>query len=336
MNSQMSKQLNGPMLPVFTLLVAAFLASLAVGAADIPMNTIFEWLRHQLKDESLSYILTNLRLPRTLAALSVGAALGLAGLLLQALLDNPLAEPYTLGVSGGATLGALTALLLQLSPQWIMLPLGGLIGCAVVALILLFVLRRSSDFNSRVLILVGILISLFCGSVVVLLISLLEPQELQSAMRWMMGFCGTPRDQLWPMTAAVVVATLIWINMRARSLDSLLLGDDLALSTGSTLSNLRREIVIAVSLLTATSVSLMGLIGFVGLIAPHVSFLLTRSRRFGANLLVTPIVGGILLITSDVVGRIIGGTREIPAGSLVALIGAPLLAYFLLKRFRHA
>ncbi len=317
------------------MLIALFCLSMSVGTSSIDFSIFLKYLFQKVPlDNSQIYILESLRFPRTMTALSVGASLGLAGLLLQMLLDNPLAEPYTLGLSGGATLGALISLIIPLLPLSLWLPLGALIGCALVTAIILLLLKNSSAFRARALILFGIMISLFCGSLVTLLLSLFDPTKLHTAIHWMMGHCGTSRDLWWPLVASTCALSTIWVYHRNSSLDSLLLGEDLALSIGTKLSRIRRETVIIVAFLTATSVALMGLVGFVGLLAPHFSHLLTKSRRTKPSLFLTLITGAILLLGADIIGRILGGETEIPAGSLVALIGAPFLMILLFKRFR--
>lgn len=316
-------------------MVFTILASLSVGSSDIRFDHVLSWILGQSLDNSEAYILTELRLPRTLTCLAVGGGLALAGLLLQLLLDNPLAEPYTLGLSGGASLGALSALLLGLSPQFIALPSGGFIGCLFVGFVILAVILRTRNFQARFLVLFGIMISLFCGALIVVMVSLLEPQQMTIALQWMMGHSGTARDVWWPMTLSILVASLFWSWLRARPLDSLLLGENLALASGTHLKKIRIEIVLVVSFLTATSVALMGLVGFVGLIAPHSSYFLIKSRRIKASLASTVMLGALTLLSADIVGRLIGGDREIPAGSLVALVGAPFLSWLIIRRFRY-
>lgn len=286
-------------------------------------------------DNEVQKQIFQLRWDRTWACLAVGASLGLAGYLLQLTLDNPLAEPYTLGISGGATLGALSALLLAIQPLWLFMPIGALMGCLIVTGLIFFVLPSGIFERTRSLILFGLMISLFCGSLVVLMISLLDPSRLSSAILWTMGFAGTERDAYWPLPLAVFVSVLIWTLRSRHKLDALLLGDGLLRNVLPNPLRVRKTAVWAVSALTACSVALMGLIGFVGLIAPHVASLLQKSRRVKAAAPLSAICGAVLLLFADVLGRGIGDTREIPAGSLTALIGAPVLIYLILKRWRH-
>jgi iron complex transport system permease protein len=203
-----------------------FLISLSVGGSSVGMNEALSWLaRSREFDSSINYILSDLRLPRTLACLLVGANLGFAGGLLQTLLKNPLAEPYTLGLSGGATLGAVLAILLQLQPAWLILPLFAVTGCLAVTAIILKIAWRESFYSQRTLILCGVMISLFCGSLVVLLMTLFDPYQIQTSFFWMLGQLGSDRDHWWPMAAFGLAATWIWSSFRTHDLDRLLLGD---------------------------------------------------------------------------------------------------------------
>lgn len=316
---------------VFILLILLGFVSLFVGTNELSFTHFIKFLFYQIEftNEQI-YILQNLRLPRTMVAISVGASLALAGQLLQTSLENPLAEPYTLGLSGGATLGALTALLIGIDPLGITLAIGGILGCFLV-MVLLLSFAKTVVFQSRSVILFGLMISLFCGSFVVLILSLFDPNKLHTAMHWMMGQCGTDRDIWWPYSFLVLIATYCWVLLRSRGLDSMLLGENLAINTGQSTHVTRREIIVAVSLLTAFSVALMGLIGFVGLLAPHISEKIHNSRRIKKTLFSTCASGALLILSGDILGRLLGGDQEIPAGSLVALLGAPCLIYLLLQ-----
>lgn len=318
---------------LFILLIFGLtVASMSIGGSDLGFDVFWRWLTHQALDENQVYILSSLRLPRTLTALLVGASLGLSGFLLQILLDNPLAEPYTLGLSGGATLGALGSLLLDIQPFSITLPVGAWLGCAAVMTLLLALLKLAPHFQSRALVLLGMMVSLFCGSLVVFCLSIFDANKLSTALHWMMGYCGTPRDQWWPSIAITLTLASLWTIKRATWLDSLLLGEDLALSINTPVKKLWAETILIVSLLTAFAVSLMGLVGFVGLICPHLAQRISQSRRTVSSAVLSTLAGGVLLLAADILGRILGGSSEVPAGSLIALIGAPFLVLLLFKR----
>lgn len=302
-----------------------FFLSLQIGASGITLSDIYTNHRG----------IFDLRLSRTLSCFSVGACLALSGLILQTVLDNPLAEPYTLGISGGATLGALLVLLIGITPVWAYMPVGSLVGSVFVTLVLFFVIPREVFQRSRSLVLFGLMISLFCGSLVVLLVSVLEPTRLSTAIQWTMGFAGTERDLLWPYVLLTSFIGCCWVYYQANGLDSFLLGDGLSSNLKSDQQRIRKQAVVMVCFLTGISVAVMGLIGFVGLIAPHIATTITKSRRVRQVWFEVLLIGGMLLLLADVIGRFVGGDNEVPAGSLTALMGAPLLILLMMRRWRH-
>lgn len=283
-----------------------------------------------------SVVFWDLRLPRTLTAIFVGASLGLGGALLQTLLRNPLAEPYTLGLSGAASFGAVVAIALRLTPFSFFMPLLATIFCLITSVIILIISWNRKMQTSKNLILTGVMMSLFFGSLVVLVMSMLRPGEIQTAMFWMIGQIGTERDQDWFYVAIVFVCVLIWSYVKSRDLDRLLLGEDIANTLGSSVRSLSFQIVLAVSFLIAISVSVSGLIGFVGLLAPHLIKLVFKTHRHLKFLTATVLFAALLLLTSDIFARLIGGDRELPTGGLTALLGAPVLIYLLNKRHSNA
>ncbi len=313
-------------------LIILFILSMITGSSDTGFWDIYNWLMGQTLPTEKIYIIENLRWNRTWTCLLVGASLSLSGLLLQTLLNNPLAEPYTLGLSGGASLGVVLAMIFLPFSQTVSLPLGGFVGCLIVTLIIGRMAMRESLSVSYHLVLLGVMISLFCGSLVILTLSLFEPSQLQTAFLWMVGRAGTERDRWWPLLAIALTLSACWTFSRLYALDKLLLGDEMAHSLNTKIKKLRLEIIINVGLLTALSASLMGLVGFVGLIAPHLSTLITGTRRHLQNTIGSLLLGGGLLLGADVLGRYIGGLKEIPAGSLIALIGAPFLMFLLFQK----
>ena len=316
-------------------LLILFTLSMMTGGSDTGFFDLYYWLLGTDIPTEKIYILEDLRWNRTWTCLLVGASLSLSGLLLQTLLNNPLAEPYTLGLSGGASLGVVLAMIFLPFSQTISLPLGGFIGCLMVTFIIGRIAMRESLSVSYHLILFGVMISLFCGSLVILTLSLFEPSRLQTAFLWMVGRAGTERDHWWPLLAVTLSFAICWTYFRLYSLDKLLLGDEMAHSLNTEIKKLRLEIILIVGLLTALSASLMGLVGFVGLIAPHLSTLVTGTRRHLQNTIGSLLLGGGLLLSADVLGRYIGGLKEIPAGSLIALIGAPFLIFLLFQERKH-
>lgn len=301
--------------------------SFFVGSGAVGLKAFFE-----RSDQVSHFIIWNLRFPRTMSCFAVGFALGLSGRLLQSLLQNPLAEPYTLGISGGATLGAVGAIFFVIEPFTYTVPGGALIGSVLATLLLLYFSRISHLWRSRMLVLMGLLISLFCGSLVTLFLTWMRPHELQHALAWMMGQVGTERDQMWPVLLIVGAVSWIWAYKNSRDLDALLLGEELAVGSGFRLTAIRRNVIVIVAILTALSVSIAGLIGFVGLLAPHFAETLSNTIRHRTSLLLSGFCGAALLLLSDLIGRALGGGEELPVGGIIAVIGAPTLIYLMLRQ----
>jgi len=311
------------------------IASMSVGGSGLGIFDFVSWMKGS-SSSSAAFIFSSLRIPRTITCLLVGLSLGFSGALLQTMLANPLAEPYTLGLSGGASLGAVIAILLGVEPLWLSTPAFAFTGC-LLATLLVATLSRASNLNTnRSLILVGVMISLFCGSLVILILNFLSPFQLQSALIWMMGQVGTERDHWWPLLFIFVVGAFIWSQMNFEHLDRLLLGDEVATSLGTHVPRLKLSIIVIVATLTALSVSMTGLIGFVGLLSPHLALSIFKTKRHRIYLFVSASMGALILLSADILGRGLGGERELPAGGLIALLGAPLLIYFLVKREKNA
>ena len=312
------------------ILISSILFSFCVGPEGFSISYLFDGFRDA--NSFQSQILWQLRLPRTLSCAVVGGALAVAGLLLQLLLENPLAEPYTLGLSGGATLGSLLALFFGIQPLALTLPIGAIMGCLLVTFLLLSAVRMGHLSSNRNLILAGVMISLFSGSVIVLIISLFEPDRLFIAIQWMMGHFGSERDTWWPMSTLALTAVSGWILLSHRQADALLLGEDLSKSAGINPERLRVRLIVAVAALTAFSTAIAGLVGFVGLMAPHGASHLMGTRRLRSVFIPTLSLGATLVVLADTFGRCLGQGREIPAGSLVALLGAPFLVWLLTSK----
>lgn len=316
-----------------SLIFLTFLLSISLGVSSLGIEDILNYLfnRNRLDHQSI-YIIENLRLPRTLAAFLVGFSLGLSGLLLQTLLQNPMVEPYTLGLSGGASLGSLLFLIVGVHPSWAAMPLGALTGSLFVTFFIIKLASKTFYWSQNRLILVGIMISLFCGSLVTIGFTLLDPLKMQTNFFWLIGQVGTDRDQWWPFLFILILLSILFIYFSSHRLDSLLLGEDIATSLGAHPKHLRKWVLIIISLLTSFSVSIAGIVGFVGLLAPQLTFQLSKSLKHRQLIFISGIIGGLLLLGSDMVARLISQEKELPAGAIAALIGAPFLIYILLRQ----
>ncbi|MCC6276846.1 MAG: iron ABC transporter permease [Oligoflexia bacterium] len=303
---------------------------------SIELKDYLQWLLSpELLDEQVMLVISELRMPRLVATILVGLSLGSCGLVLQSVLRNPLGEPYTLGLSGGGALGAVIALGLNLEPWYLWIPGFSFLGCCLSAVIVLGLSSRTFGFQSRSIILFGIMVSLFFGALVVTIMSLLNPEKLQAALNWLLGEFGTTRDR-WSYALFLPMVFLYFILLKlAPHLDALSLGDSRALSLGTGPKTYRIRFVIVATLMTAMSVTVSGLIGFIGLVSPHMARRLTKSSKHRGLLIYSALIGASLLTWADATGRLLSPDREIPAGSIAALLGAPLLV-FLLMRPGHA
>jgi len=299
--------------------VVAFGLAVVLGPAHVPLS-----------DLATSDIVRSLRLPRAILAFLVGGALALSGASLQALVRNPLADPFLLGLSGGAGLGAVLAIALHLAGPWA-LPLAAFAGAlAAMALVYRLGLVGGAELDPRVLILAGVVVGAFASAVTTAIVSLSEATELRNAFLWLWGgLSGASWDTVlvacvyFPIPVAVLVAA-------ARPLDVLALGEEPARHLGTDVEPLKRRVYVAASLLTAAAVAVSGVIGFVGLVVPHAMRALWGHRHrplFPAAFL----GGGALLAFSDTVARTVVAPRELPVGIVTALVGVPVFAFLLRK-----
>jgi iron complex transport system permease protein len=284
-----------------------------------------------LADLGRSPIVRELRIPRALLGFVVGGSLAVSGASLQALMRNPLADPFLLGLSGGAGLGAVAALALHLGGPWAV-PLAAFVG-ALVALALVFRLGLigGAELDPRVLLLGGVAVGAFAGAVMTAIISVSEAAQLRNAFLWLWGgLSGASWDTLLVL-CLYVPAPLLVLLASARPLDVLALGEEPARYLGADVTALKRRVYLAASLLTAAAVAVSGVIGFVGLMVPH----LCRGvwgQRHRALLPASFLGGGALLVLADTAARVAVAPRELPVGIVTALIGVPLFA-LLLRRW---
>jgi iron complex transport system permease protein len=300
--------------------VAAIAASLVFGSSGIDAP----WERLVAGDPLMRTIVWELRLPRALAAFGAGTVLALAGVLMQALLRNPLADPYVLGISGGAAVGALGMMLAGLAG--FMVDAGAAVGAFASMLLVFAVAHGPGGWTTTRLLLTGVVVAAGCGAVVSLLLSLSDDLRLRGMLFWLLGDFGYVRTP-WFLLALALVAIPVCL-LGARPLDALARGDLQARLLGVPVRGLRISIYIAASALTAAAVTTAGSIGFVGLVTPHLVRLLVGS----SHRVVIPaaaLAGGALLVVADLLARTIVAPRQLPVGALTALIGVPLFLYLM-------
>lgn len=274
-----------------------------------------------------SQVVLGLRLPRALAAFACGGLLALAGALMQVLLRNPLADPYVLGVSGGAAVGALAAMLFGLP---LALVNGGAFAGALAATLLVFGLAHGEGaWTATRLLLTGVIVASGCGALVALVLSVAPEAQLRGMLFWLLGdlgHAGSPWPALGLLVAGLALA-LPW----ARDLNILARGDLTARSLGVPVTRLRTGVQITASLLTAAAVTTAGSVGFVGLVVPHLMRLaLGNDQRL--LLPAAALAGGALLTLADTLARTVAAPIQLPVGVLTALIGIPLFLFLLTRR----
>ena len=276
-------------------------------------------------------ILLTLRVPRVFLAGLVGAGLSISGTVFQALLRNPLADPYILGVSSGAAVGAIIALLAGLTAFSFSIPVTSSLGALLTILTVFYFGRQDGKIHPNTLLLAGVITSSFLSAVIMFFISVSQREELRTIIFWLMGdFSMARAESLW-MTFPYLLIGFTFLYLQARNLNLLLLGEDHALQLGVQVERLKWISYFLASLMTAASVSVCGLIGFVGLIIPHSARLL-----FGSDhrllLPASALLGASFLIASDTVARTLLAPVELPVGVITAAFGGPFFIYLLRTR----
>jgi iron complex transport system permease protein len=328
-----------PALTLWALLGAALLSlafALGAGSVAIPLPDIWASLREGSGPGA--DIVLGLRVPRALAGFAVGAALALSGALLQALLRNPLADPYVLGISGGAAVAALLALALGLPSIAVQ---GAAIGGALLTLMLLFLLARRALYSTSAaqgeqatgaVLLTGVMLASFAAALMSLVLALAPDGRLRTMVFWLLGDLAGA-THVWPalITLALVVLMLVLARADARALNLMMRGDLQAYTQGVRVVAIRRRLILIAAVATASAVTLGGAVGFVGFVAPHlVRMVVGNDQR--VVLPAAMLLGGALVVTADTIARTAFAPLQLPVGVLTALIGVPVFLWFLGRR----
>jgi iron complex transport system permease protein len=327
-----SKAVGAALLSGFVLL--AGICGLLLGAAPLSPATVWNALTDPGADPAARSILVSLRLPRVAAGILTGASLAVSGTLFQALLRNPLAEPYLLGVSSGAAFGAVGALTLGFS--WLGsggLVLAGLAGSLLAIAIVFRVAYAVGRLDTHIMILAGVVVAAFFGAGVMLLLTMARGEAMRAAVLWTMGSLS---GVSWEMTVALAlyagVSTLTALAL-ARHLNALALGEETAAHLGTRVETVKRASFLLASLLAAAAVSVAGVIGFIGLVVPHaVRLVWGADHRYLIPFCF--LAGGGVLVLADTLARTTFRPLELPVGVVTALLGVPL--FLVLLRRRHA
>ena len=316
-----------------SVLVAAMgLLALCTGSAGIPIKQIPDILLNG-KDTAEYSILMGIRLPRILLGMSIGGALSLAGTLLQGMFRNPLVEPYTLGISGGASLGVCVNILFQFYAVIgiIAYPLSGFIGASIVIFLVYSLNRNNQNVRSNRMLLTGVMISYVASSLVMLLMALSGTDDLQNIILWIMGSLDEPNTTLIKISCMGSLAGLFISYFFCMDLNALALGEEEAANLGINTTRSKKILFITASFLTGLSVAVAGIIMFVGLIVPHFVRMMTGPDH--RILLVGSFLAGAAFLTlSDVIARVIIAPLELPVGVITGIIGGIMFIWALSRK----
>ena len=309
--------------------ILAFLLSIRLGSVDLSTGEVLAALRGE-GDLNVRRIVVDLRAPRAVMAILVGGGLSLSGAVFQALLRNPLAEPYILGISGGAATGAVLALAMGLaaSLSWA-LPAAAFAG-ALLAIVLVLRVAATADHrvDVRVLLLAGVVVGAFFTACMSFVLSISDARTVRSAVLWMMGsLAGSDWRTVWMVTLYTAPAAIALVGL-ARPLNLFLIGEETAGYLGTNVERVKRIAYVLASLLTAAGVAATGVIGFVGLIVPH-SVRLLVGADYRVLLPLAFLAGAVFLTLADVVARTVMSPAEVPIGVITAFVGVPLFLLLL-------
>lgn len=317
---------------VFILIaIASVLFSLWVGEFNISLTDIPNILAHQ-KDSMEYMVITKIRLPRILLGLSVGGALSLAGVILQGIYRNPLVEPYTLGISGGAALGIALVIVFNLHQliSMYVLPIAGFAG-AIITIILVYALSiKKGRLRMQSMLLIGVMISFIASSGMMFLMSTSSTENVHSIVFWIMGSLDEPNMVLIQLTALSALLGLVLSYLFVQPLNALRLGEQKAKHIGINTEWAIRLLFLLASLLTGICVAVSGVIGFVGLVIPHIVRMIV-GNDYRVFLISSFIVGGSFIVLSDALARTIIAPNELPVGVITGIIGGGLFIFVLIR-----
>ncbi|AUS09809.1 iron ABC transporter [Laceyella sacchari] len=323
---------------LFLCLLFSLAAAVSVGSAEIGIGTVWRVIvDHVLTGNGASMdpdavIIWELRLPRVILVALIGGTLAVAGTVFQGILRNPLADPYVLGVSSGAAVGSalivITGWGLSLLGSW-SLPLAAFAGAAVSVLLVLRLAQIRKHLQVTSLILAGVVVQAFFGAVLTLIISL-SPEELNRIQFWLMGSLALREWQHVEAVLPFCVSGFALCWLFSRELNLFALGDRSATHLGLSVSQVRLGLILLASLMTGAAVSVAGMIGFVGLVIPHIMRMLTGGDH-RTLIPLSLLAGAIFLIWADALARVVLEPRELPLGVITAFVGAPFFAVILRK-----
>ena len=328
------------------LLLISIILAVSIGSVNIPKGDVYTIITHKILginglentiDPSFIDIVWQIRFPRVLLGVIVGSGLALCGVVMQGTVQNPLADPYILGISSGGTLGATFAMLMVSSITTISSSYFSISFCAFLgALIAAIMVFRLSSIGGRItpvkLILSGIVVNLICTAFSSLMIYMTNDNgETRIVMDWTMGSLTSGKWDNILVPFIVVLLGTVFFQTQFRVMNTMLLGDEAAVTLGIDLHKYRKIYLVVISILTGVIVANCGIIGFIGLVIPHITRSLVGTDH-KINLPVSMLIGAIFLVWADVLARIILKNMEMPIGIITAIIGAPFFMYIMIKR----
>lgn len=314
----------------FILSIVSAILALAIGTVNISIAEIFNSLFNPDSHQQFATILWDIRLPRVLMSFAVGGGLAITGTVLQAILMNPLAEPYILGISSGGSFGALLAILLGLS--FVFIQIFAFAGALLVMLLVFVLGKRFGELEPNILLLSGVMVGAFFSAAIMLLIFFMG-DSLRSAIYWLMGNLSSASSSDLIYILPIVLIALIYFSFNASKLNILSFGSADANNLGIDINNLKTSIYIISGVVVGAVVSVSGIIGFVGLLVPHVCRMLWGYD----NRILVPtsfFIGAAYLTVADTIARNVLSPVEIPVGAVTSILGAPLFIHLLRRRFR--
>ena len=321
------------------ILCISLVTALQFGAKFISLDQIISALLSMIDVNATASmtntIITDIRLPRLIYSVLTGIGLSLVGLLMQTVTRNALADPYVLGVSSGASTGAVFAIIMGGLPflgQY-STPIFAALGAALSIILVLLCVGKSNSPVKLILIGMG-MTGVFSALTMMIIYGAKHEAQVRSAMFWLLGsFAGIQWSDL-PLTAIIITLFMLYIYTFNQDLDVLLLGNHEAAQMGLSVKQLQLSIVVISSIVIATLVSKVGVVGFIGLIIPHLARIIGGPKH-KHTLLFSALIGSIVMIWSDVLSRALYSPEEIPIGVLTSLLGAPLFIWIIMSRYKH-
>lgn len=321
-------------------LVACFVLNISFGSVSIPFkNTLYELFSKSALNESWNYIIWNYRIPKALTALLAGGALSLSGLLMQTLFRNPLAGPFVLGISSGASLGAallimgfsfFSGILVIEVVNSVSLAIGASLGSFIVLFAVLAVASKVKD--TMALLIIGLMFGSITAAIVSVLSYFTTSEKLQQYIFWSFGSLGDVSWSQLALLGAVVLIGIVLSIASIKTLNALLLGENYARSLGVQLKNARFIIIIATALLAGSITAFAGPIAFVGLAVPHLARQLFDTSNHKILIPAVIICGGILMLLCDILAQLPGSAKVLPINAITSILGAPVVIWLLVRK----